>query len=74
MIIYFHPLYEWLSPWLKIFERSQPYRENEQNDVFTDAISQTILSSLGRYGTGMHKHYRNAADRLFEHAASVKSR
>jgi Kef-type K+ transport system membrane component KefB len=51
MIIYSHPLYEKLAPWLNLFERHKPYREliverhrraPDQPDV--------IIFGLGRYG------------------------
>ncbi len=38
MIIYSHPLYERLAPWLKIFERRQPHREAVQASVPDDAV------------------------------------
>lgn len=58
MILYSHPLYEWLAPWLKIFERRQPYRENAQNEISDDAVQQVILFGLGRYGTGIAQALR----------------
>ncbi len=51
MIIYSHPLYERLAPWLGMFERSKPFRElvverhrraPDQPDV--------VIFGLGRYG------------------------
>lgn len=58
MILYSHPLYEWLAPWLKVFERHQPYRENAQNEISDDPMQQVILFGLGRYGTGIAQALR----------------
>lgn len=58
MILYSHPLYEWLAPWLKVFERRQPYRENAQNEISDDPMQQMILFGLGRYGTGIAQALR----------------
>ncbi|MBY0474401.1 MAG: cation:proton antiporter [Nitrosomonas sp.] len=64
MILYSHPLYEWLAPWLKIFERRQPYRENKHDETITDNIPQTILFGLGRYGTGIAQALRERGYRV----------
>ena len=58
MILYSHSLYEWLAPWLKVFERRQPYRENAQNEISDDPVQQVILFGLGRYGTGIAQALR----------------
>ena len=59
MIIYSQQLYQWLSPWLGIFERENPYRENKQNvDIGSDRAD-VILFGLGRYGTGIAQALRN---------------
>ena len=50
MIIYSHPLYERLSPWLRVFERKRSYRETEQVAVPDDAVPLVVLFGLGRYG------------------------
>lgn len=49
----FTKLYGFFAPWLKIFERSQPYRETEQLIMPEDAVPLIILIGLGRYGTGI---------------------
>jgi uncharacterized UPF0146 family protein len=66
MIIYSHPLYEWLAPSLSVFERRVPYREVEQNIPPNDTIPQIILFGMGRYGTGI-------AQALREHGCRVLS-
>ncbi|MGE0350538.1 cation:proton antiporter [Hydrogenophaga sp.] len=52
MILYAQPLYERLSPWLRVFERDHPMREiaaESQQDTVRDA--QAIVFGLGRYGS-----------------------
>ena len=58
MIIYSHPLYALLAPWLKIFERRQPHREAGQPAVPDDAVPLVILFGLGRYGSGITRALR----------------
>lgn len=51
-ILYSHPLYEKLAPWLNIFERKRPYRElavaTERHDL---ERADVIVVGLGRYGS-----------------------
>ncbi|MCF6354613.1 MAG: cation:proton antiporter [Candidatus Polarisedimenticolaceae bacterium] len=49
MILYSHPLYERLSPWLGMFERKRAYREEAQYREQDEA--DVILFGLGRFGT-----------------------
>jgi len=58
MIIYSHPLYEWLAPWLKVFERQRPHREIDQDAVSDDGAAQIILFGMGRYGSGIARALR----------------
>ncbi|MDO9470673.1 MAG: cation:proton antiporter, partial [Nitrosomonas sp.] len=52
MILYSHPLYERLAPWLVIFERKRPFRElavaKERHDLREVDV---IVFGLGRYGS-----------------------
>jgi Kef-type K+ transport system membrane component KefB len=52
MILYSHPLYEKLAPWLGVFERKLPYRElavaTERHDLHEADV---IVFGLGRYGS-----------------------
>ena len=52
MILYSHPLYEKLGPWLTFFERKIPYRElavaTERHDL---READVIVFGLGRYGS-----------------------
>jgi Kef-type K+ transport system membrane component KefB len=51
MILYSHPLYERLAPWLGLFERRNPQRElsSEQETGSTRPVDVIVLG-LGRYG------------------------
>ncbi len=53
MIVYSHPLYERLSPWLRIFERRQPHREATKDSQRMNEAPLVVLFGLGRYGTGI---------------------
>ncbi|MDP1735464.1 MAG: cation:proton antiporter [Sulfuritalea sp.] len=52
MILYSHPLYEKLGPWLGVFERKRPFRElavaTERHDL---READVIVFGLGRYGS-----------------------
>jgi Kef-type K+ transport system membrane component KefB len=52
MIIYSHQLYDLLSPLLSVFERANPYRENELEHKGTQKTD-VILFGLGRYGSNI---------------------
>lgn len=58
MIIYSHQLYEQLAPWLNIFERAIPYREQQKEDEGIGSSADVILFGLGRFGTGIAKILR----------------
>lgn len=57
MILYSQHLYEWLMPWLRIFERRHPHRElmvEKGRKSGNDA--QIIIFGLGRYGGRLIKN------------------
>jgi Kef-type K+ transport system membrane component KefB len=58
MIIYSHTLYEWLAPWLKVFERQRPHRELGQGVAPEDGVAEIILFGMGRYGSGIAQALR----------------
>lgn len=58
MIIYSHTLYEWLAPWLKVFERQRPHRELGQGVAPEDRVAEIILFGMGRYGSGIAQALR----------------
>ena len=64
MIIYSHPLYEWLAPWLKVFERQRPHRELEQGVAPEDGVAEIILFGMGRYGSGIAQALRQRGCRV----------
>lgn len=49
MILYSHKLFDVLSPWLKPFERRNPFREAEQAQEKVEGAS-VLVFGLGRYG------------------------
>jgi hypothetical protein len=53
MILYAHPLYAWLSPWLGLFERKTADRERLQGWSDADAGADIILFGVGRYGSAL---------------------
>ncbi len=55
MIIYSAPLYEWLAPWLGIFERRTPFREGAA-DTGSPPAADVVVLGLGRYGGGIVRH------------------
>jgi len=64
MIIYSHPLYERLAPWLGIFERRKPHREAEHASLPDDAVPLVVLFGLGRYGNGIARTLRERGWRV----------
>ncbi|MGB5475336.1 MAG: cation:proton antiporter family protein [Gammaproteobacteria bacterium] len=64
MIIYSHPLYEWLAPWLKVFERQRPHRELGQGVAPEDGVAEIILFGMGRYGSGIAQALRQRGCRV----------
>jgi Kef-type K+ transport system membrane component KefB/Trk K+ transport system NAD-binding subunit len=59
MILYSQPLYQLLSPALKIFERKDPYRESTGDTADQVTGVDVVLVGLGNYGSGL-------AERLLE--------
>ena len=57
MILYSHPLYERIAPWLSVFERRVPHRESAAPD---DANGQAdvLLIGVGRYGAALAENLR----------------
>jgi hypothetical protein len=53
MILYSHPLYERLAPWLRVFERRVPHREAAAAHPGHEAAPDVIVFGLGRYGSGL---------------------
>ena len=55
MIMYSARLYEWLAPWLGVFERRTPFREAGANTGAPQKADVVVLG-LGRYGGGIVRH------------------
>lgn len=51
LILYSHPLYEYFSPWLGVFERSCAHREETDDQSNVEDQVDVIVFGLGRYGT-----------------------
>lgn len=59
MILYSHQLYEWLAPWLSVFERRVAHAEGpDRTGAATGRTADAIIFGLGRYGSrigeGLH--------------------
>ncbi|MCS6925076.1 MAG: cation:proton antiporter [Candidatus Binatia bacterium] len=59
MILYSHSLYEYLAPWLGLFERSVPHREQAEDTVAPSARVDVIVFGLGRYGNNLARGLRH---------------
>jgi Kef-type K+ transport system membrane component KefB len=52
MILYSHPLYEKMSPWLRWFERAKPFREMDADSKQSDPHAvEIVVFGMGRYGS-----------------------
>jgi Kef-type K+ transport system membrane component KefB len=65
MITYSHSLYAKLEPWLNIFERRKPYREEalEEQHIWKQPYD-VILFGLGRYGKAIAHYLQKAGFNL----------
>jgi len=60
MILYSHPLYEKLAPWLAMFERRHPHRElAAESEPHGTRRPDIIVVGLGRYGSRLAAALRN---------------
>jgi len=53
MILYSHQLYEWISPWLDLFERKHAYREENTDLATSESGVDIIIFGLGRFGSAI---------------------
>ena len=51
MILYSHPLYEKMSPWLGVFERKRANREEARGLIEDESGVDVILFGIGRFGS-----------------------
>jgi Trk K+ transport system NAD-binding subunit len=58
MILYSHPLYERISPWLSVFERKRAHREDARDVTADESGVDVILFGLGRFGSRIERELR----------------
>lgn len=64
MILYSHPLYERISPWLGVFERKRAHREETQDLTAEESGVDVVLFGLGRFGSGIASELRQRGHRV----------
>lgn len=64
MILYSHVIYEWLAPWLGVFERRKAHREAVYDARAEGGEEDVILFGLGRFGTGIARRLRQRGYRV----------
>ena len=64
LIIFSHPIYLHLAPWLTLFERKHPYRESNGDIEPKGSDREIILFGLGRYGAGIAQALRERGYRV----------
>jgi hypothetical protein len=64
MILYSHPLYARLAPWLRPFERQSPSRERDEAAAIGDDPIDFVLFGVGRYGGGIAQALRGRGRRV----------
>ncbi len=58
MILYSHQRYNLLEPWLSVFERATPKREQSKIQTISTIPADVIVFGFGRYGSNMARHLR----------------
>lgn len=61
LIIYAHPIYEFLSPLLTVFQRKKPYRESGKQ-LKQDASYDVIIIGIGRFGKKLTEMLENHSE------------
>ncbi|NOQ80822.1 MAG: sodium:proton exchanger [Gammaproteobacteria bacterium] len=64
MILYSHSIYEWISPWLGMFERKRAYREETRALSAEESGVDVILFGMGRFGSGIASELRQRGHRV----------
>jgi Kef-type K+ transport system membrane component KefB len=64
MILYSHPIYERISPWLGVFERKRAHREEAQDRTMEESGYDVVLFGLGRFGSGIAQELRQRGHRV----------
>lgn len=61
MILYAHKIYDWVAPWLGLFERNHPYREDVLSQPhLTRVTPEVLIVGLGRYGLRLAQGLKSA--------------
>ena len=63
MILYAQTIYGWIEPWIGIFERRNPHRE-DHSESSKSASYDIILFGLGRYGTQLSRVMHDAGAKV----------
>ena len=59
MILFSHRLFDWLGPWLRVFERATPFREMAVEDrQDAQAGADILVFGMGRYGSRLLQRLR----------------
>lgn len=56
MILYSHPLFRWLSPWLRVFERKMRRREDAEMMTEQQFRADAIVFGVGRFGSSLARN------------------
>ena len=64
MVLQSQRLFEWLSPWLGLFERRVAYRELREGEGAVPAAFDVVIFGLGRYGSRLIDQLRTAGVRV----------
>jgi Kef-type K+ transport system membrane component KefB len=64
MILYSHPLYERIAPWLAVFERKRAHREDAHERNTEESGYDVVLFGLGRFGSGIARALRQRGYRV----------
>ena len=64
LILYSHPLYEWLSPWLGMFERKHAHREAAGDPDMQENEIDIILFGMGRFGSAIAQELQRRGQRV----------
>jgi Kef-type K+ transport system membrane component KefB len=64
MILYSHPLYERLAPWLGPFERKRAHREEALDRLPAQTGYDVILFGLGRFGSSIAQELRKRGQQV----------
>lgn len=64
LILYSHPIYERISPWLGVFERKRANRQEPPDNDTEAGEHDVILFGLGRFGSGIARELQQRGHRV----------